>query len=160
MSEELKIDDIYKRICAITNEERLHLILNRPIDFKYRREIIGGRIYYFGEDGFAREALIYEPVNPGAFAGREKIIELIDGTKFDGKTRLWHTGAWKNDDEEIINAAHKTMKQLEECFIFFGGVSFVKAVIDEWLDKNQAKGEEEYKELEKRIRRAQGFTVK
>lgn len=83
---------------------------------------------------------IYRTLNKAggtdAFAGREFVINLTDGTTRTCKGNYWEV--CPVCDEELITVGVATIKDLQRCYVFTSGC-IKKSVIENWLSKNKPK---------------------
>lgn len=75
------------------------------------------------------------PGSSGAFAGRKFTIRLDDGTDFECHGQVWDCGA-PPGTEPTVGLGIATKAKLDECYVFMGA-SMSKALLDDWLSKNQ-----------------------
>lgn len=99
-------------VVQVNKEEAL--VLNRPIQFRYRKE--GSD--YIGRDGPFVDVLRYERGGGRfrAFGGREITLAMEDGSTVVIKDH-W----WQSHRKGYASIAHGDVDSLRKCYVFYGG---------------------------------------
>lgn len=71
----------------------------------------------------------------GAFAGRKFVVRLEDGSDFECNGQVWSCAA-PSGTEPTVQLGIATKAALDACYVFMSA-SMSKALLDDWLSKNQ-----------------------
>lgn len=131
---ELKIEDIKIEAIVKFNDHHAY-VLNRMPSFKYEKH----GSYLYASDGPFFSSYEYRPPSNAfqAFAGREFDLQMLDGTATKCKGQYWDCGnSWANEllGIQIVDVTIKTIKQLKECYVFYGS-SMQKEVLEKLISE-------------------------
>jgi len=122
------------------------LVLDKMPDFRYRRE---GNLL-LAEDGGFYSCYFHERPTPNskAFGGAVFDIPLLDGGVERAEGQWWCGSHPIGREMEVVQPGYNTIAGLHKCYVFTGGATVEKRLIDNWLERNEAS--RDYRKYEKK----------
>ena len=127
-----------KIVALVRFNSGLALVLDQPVELKYRLEKIDGNRYLVGEHGPFRSFLGYRRSrgrNDRAFAGRTLELTAHNGVTIRVKDHWWSCGDPTN---QTTSVTFGTIPELQKCYVFSGArcePEALQAMLDEYNNR-------------------------